>query len=55
MGDFHLTVSGLINGDYYSEATFVEIVSVLDNIYVPKSTSSVQSIMRDLRNTRLFD
>ena len=32
-----------------------EIVSVLDNIYVEKKTSSVQSITRDLRNSRLFE
>ena len=53
--DFHLTVFELVQGEYYKEATFDEIVSVLDNIYVTKSTSSVQSITRDLRNTRLFE
>ena len=55
VGDFHLTVSELVQGEYYKEATFDEIVSVLDNIYVTKSTSSMQSITRDLRNTRLFE
>ena len=55
IGDFHLTVSELINGDYYREATLDEIVTVLDNIYVGKSTSSVQAITRELRNTRLFE
>ena len=55
VGDFHLTVTALVQGDYYNEATFDEIVSVLDNIYVEKKTSSVQSITRDLRNSRLFE
>ena len=55
IGDFHLTVTALVQGEYYKEATFDEIVSVLDNIYVEKNTSSVQSITRDLRNSRLFE
>ena len=48
IGDFHLTVSELVNGEYYKEATFDEIVNVLDNIYVSKESCSVQSITRDL-------
>ena len=55
VGDFHLTVSELIQGEYYKEATFGEIVCVLDNIYVTNSTASVQSITRDLRNNRHFE
>ena len=55
VGDFHLTVSELINGDYYCNATFNQIVAVIDNIYVTKDSSSVQWITRDLRNTRLFE
>ena len=55
VGDFHLTVTALVQGDYYRDATFDEIVTVLDNIYVEKKTSSVQSITRDLRNSRLFE
>ena len=39
VGDFHLTVSELVNGDYYSNATFNQIVAVLDNIYVTKDSS----------------
>ena len=53
--DFHLTVTALFQGEYYQQATFDEIVSVLDNIYVVKNTSNVQSITRDLRNSRLFE
>ena len=55
VGDFRLTVSALVQGDYYRDATFDEIVNVLDNIYVEKKTSSVQSITRDLRQSRLFE
>ena len=55
VGDFHLTVTKLVQGEYYQQATFDEIVSVLDNIYVEKNTSSVQSITRDLQNSRLFE
>ena len=55
VGDFRLTVSALVQGDYYRDATFDEIVTVLDNIYVEKKTSSVQSITRDLRQSRLFE
>ena len=43
VADFHLTVTALVQGEYCNEATFDEIVSVLDNIYVEKNTSSVQS------------
>ena len=55
VGDFYLTVSKLVNGYYFSNATFNQIVAVLDNINVTKDSSSVQSITRDLRNTRLFE
>ena len=55
VGDFRLTVTALVQGDYYRDATFDEIVTVLDNIYVEKKTSSVQSITRDLRHSRLFE
>ena len=34
IGDFHLTVCELVNRDYYRDATFNEIVLVLDNFYV---------------------
>ena len=34
VGDFHVTVSELVNGDYYRKASFNQIVAVLDNIYV---------------------
>ena len=36
VGDFHLMVTALVQGDYYHDATFDEIVTVLDNIYVEK-------------------
>ena len=54
VGDFHLTVSELENGDYYRDESFNQIVEVLDNIYVTKDSSSAQSITRDLRNTRFL-
>ena len=38
VGDFHLTVTALVQRDYYRDATFDEIVTVLDNIYVEKKT-----------------
>ena len=55
VGDFHLTVSELVNGKFYQDATFEEIIVVLENIYVSKEGCSVQSITRDLRNTTLID
>ena len=41
VGDFHLTVSELVNVEFYQAATFDEIIVVLDNIYVSKEGCSV--------------
>ena len=46
-GDFHLSISELFDGEFYSDATF-EIIVVLDNI------CSLQPITCDLKNTMLF-
>jgi hypothetical protein len=55
LGDFHITVSGLVNGELYREATFDEIVEVLENIYTPKSNRNIASVCSDLKASTLRD
>ena len=54
LGDFHLTVSGLVNGDLYTDATLDEIIEVLENIYIHKERRNISSICRDIKYNSLI-
>ena len=55
LDDFHLTVSGLVNGDLYKDSTFEEIVLVLENVYVQKEKRNISSICRAIRDSSLVE